>query len=220
MQTFLFIDGSRFLLLFRYEGSCPLVCATNNGLESNNGQIKKDWLDHRREKLSVFLQLVELKLREFSEASADKGFSLVPHPADSLWRTAVEELDKEKYDVCDVGNCPQGRSRWLVAEAGKPHMLRPSEYIAWFDNPSMFTSFEEYQRLILRDWFVVSMTENNFATCTCKTGLKEYRCIHSLCVEIFVGIAAVPQTVLPIRGPRRGRQIGRPPTVKGGYGTR
>ncbi|CAF3510305.1 unnamed protein product, partial [Rotaria sp. Silwood2] len=61
-------------LLYWYEGAVCLAPSTNNGLESLNGRIKKDYTLRNRLPLSAFLKTVERMLTDWSKDSEEKPF--------------------------------------------------------------------------------------------------------------------------------------------------
>ncbi|CAF1366929.1 unnamed protein product [Rotaria sordida] len=82
-------------LPYWYEGAACLVPSTNNGLESLNGRIKKDYTLRNRVALSAFLKTAERLLIDWSKDSEEKPFQLHITYKDDLKLSAYTWLQQQ-----------------------------------------------------------------------------------------------------------------------------
>lgn len=211
--------GSVTLLLFvfisRYEGIAGLIPSTNNGIESINGKIKQYWIGRRVEPVGDFLPKAVEMVRHSSWRSEELGFADIPEISKPLWKLANELGQSGAYTMVPLP-VAEGQLRRFVVSRRHEHVLSPQEFVQLMDNPEL-TNWPDFTQVLRRDWHVVTMLEADWATCSCGDGLKEYRCRHSVAVEIAIGKVEVPENVLALPGgvPRK---RGRPKKVMGGYG--
>ncbi|CAF1292511.1 unnamed protein product [Didymodactylos carnosus] len=196
-----FEDQWLLSLPFWYEGSANLSPSTNNGLESLNGKIKLMYTLRNKLSLSSFLQTAERMSYDWSLASANTPFAIQIEFTDDLAARAYQLLQKlDRTKVLHLGAASYvvpsseqktGTSLWVQYYHS---MSRNSynEFIDWLNSARLV----DFSRL----------TPPLF--CSCKYGLKEYSCVHSLGLLMMWDHRKVPQPL----GTRRGK--GRPKKVK------
>lgn len=201
--------------IFRYEGSAGLIPSSNNGIESINAQIKGTWLGRRLEAVGDFLPKVVEMVNYWSTRAEQLGIPQVPAISRSLWHEAYKLLTSDEYYMEELPQVPGQQPRFVISRK-QDHHLSPLEYAEFFDNPAIAT-WGDFTQVLQRDWHVVSVLPAGWATCSCRAGLKEYRCKHSVAVEVSIEHEVIPEDVLPLRGGVR-KRVGRPKKIMGGYG--
>ncbi|CAF1163702.1 unnamed protein product [Didymodactylos carnosus] len=196
-----FEDQWLFSLSFWYEGSANLSPPINNGLESLNGKIKQMYTLRNKLSLSSFLQTAERILYDWSLASVNTPFAIQTEFTNDLATRAYQWLQKlDRTKVLHVGAAS------YVVPSSEPKM-GTSLWVQYYQSMS-WNSYGEFT-----DWLnsarlvdFSSLTLPLF--CSCKYGLKEYSCVHSLGLIMMWDHRKVPQVL----GIRRGK--GHPKKVK------
>ncbi|CAF1183662.1 unnamed protein product [Didymodactylos carnosus] len=196
-----FEDQWLLSLPFWYEGSANLSPSTNNGLESLNGKIKQMYTLRNKLSLSSFLQTAERMLYDWSLASANTPFAIQIEFTNDLATRAYQWLQKlDRTKVLHLGAAS------YVVPSSEPKM-GTSLWVQYYHS----MSWNSYGEFI--DWLnsarlvdFSSLTPSLFSSC--KYGLKEYSCVHSLGLIMMWDYRKVPQAL----GIRRGK--GRPKKVK------
>lgn len=209
--------------MFRFEGERVLAASTNNGVESANNRIKCDWTGHIREKFEVFLPAMEQMMAAWSRRSERKGFPEIPSIDLPLWDEAYKYTASQPNFIPiadDAADHDPNVLGYVVAAAATPGMS-PEQFLALVKSPS-FANFGAY-RVFLRSWHILkkeTVGAESFYTCSCRAGLKAFRCKHSVALDVKLDPDLdFPDTVIPLpinkkRGP------GRPKKSHGGFGGR
>lgn len=191
------------------------IPSTNNGLESLNAQIKVTWLGRRTEQTGDFMPIVIEMMQYWSKRVEELGFADVPAIEKPLWKEAHVLLQSDDLVIVPIP-VQDGQARRFVVSSKQDHVLSPDEYAALIKNP-MISTWGDYDQVIRWDWRVVTFLQQGWATCTCTVGLKQYRCRHSIAVEVREHLLSIPDDVKALPGGVKKRR-GRPPKMHGGYG--
>ncbi|CAF2610650.1 unnamed protein product [Rotaria sp. Silwood2] len=188
-------------LPYWYEGAACLAPSTNNGLESLNGRIKKDYTLRNRLPLSAFLKIAERMLIDWSKDSEEKPFQLHITYKDDLKLSAytwLQQLDKTQIlqmnanvYVIPSKNGNMSTTTW-VQQFHAMTWNNYDELVNWLNSARLISCLRLLPPLF----------------CTCRTGLKEYTCVHILGLLMLWGSQPMPQLI----GKRKGK--GRPKKVK------
>lgn len=190
--------------------------STNNGVESINGLIKTYFTGRRTEPVGDLMPKLMKAVGYFSTRSDENNFAVIPDVPRPLWRETYKLLKAKQHFMTELVVPGVDVRRFAVGRKGG-HILSPVEFINEFDRPAIAT-WGDFSKVLLRDWFVVTVLREGWATCTCHDGLKEYRCAHSMSVDVKLGMAKIPQEVMDLPGGGPAKK-GRPRKVPtGGFG--
>lgn len=203
-------------IYYRYEGAAAFLPSTNNGLESLNAQIKVTCqLGRRTEQTGDFMPIVVAMMEYWSKRISELGFADVPAISTALWKEAHALLQCDDLVIVPLP-IRQGLPERFVVSSKKEHILLPEEYASLIEHPRIY-SWGDYHQVLRWDWRVVTLLPEGWATCTCTDGLKQYRCRHSIAVEVRINRLAIPDDVKELPGGVK-RRRGRPAKMHGGFG--
>lgn len=160
------------------------------------------------------MPIVVEMMEYWSKRVSELGFSEVPDIGKPLWKEAYALLQADDLVIVPL-QVVEGMPRRFVVSSKKDHVLSPEEYAALIEDPRIST-WGDYHQVLRWDWRVVTLLPQGWATCTCTEGLKQYRCRHSVAVEVREELLSIPDDVLPLPGGVK-RRPGRPPRMEGGF---
>lgn len=181
-----------------------------------NAQIKKTWLGRRREPVGEFLaKAIEMLGYWSSKRSVEFTFAEVPFIDKPLWKDTNDLIKADSHTFVPLPAVDGQSRRYAITSRTSP-LLSAEEYARMMDHPEIGT-WGDYAQILLREWHLVTILPERWATCTCSVGLKQYRCRHSVFVEVSLGMLSVPEDVQELPGGAQ-RKRGRPKKATGGFG--
>ena len=199
----------RFYLSFsshsRYEGSALNLPSTNNGCESFNAKVKRQYTMRKKLHLTSFLPKIELMLEEWSKHSEKGPFAVCT----SI--TSSTEIDAYRW-IKDIDHSPiyHWYDNFYVVPSSNTQ-ISPSTWLNTYIscNWDTFDDFLVWQQSC---WLVVPLE-----SCTCPVGLKCYSCKHSVGLGILFNLYQINDKARVEQLGKR-KQKGRAKKVTTAYG--
>ncbi|CAF1306954.1 unnamed protein product, partial [Rotaria sordida] len=175
-------------LCYWYEGAARFTPSSNNGLESLNGRIKQHYTMRNKLPLAPFLQLAEKMLVDWSTNNVQQPFQ--------LHLTINNDLDVKAYDwinKVDRNEILQLDAFTFVVPSKEPQMNIRSWINCLYS--MTWSSYEHFKQWLgsARLLNYSNMLPPIF--CSCKYGLKEYSCIHTIGLMMIWGVRPIPQLI-------------------------
>ncbi len=179
--------------------------STNNGCESFNAKIKRQYTLRNKLQLSAFLPKVESMLADWSKHSETNPFSTCT-PITSDCEIAAYKWAKD----IDRSSIHHWYGNFYVVPSSNAQ-ISPQSWLDIYISRRWLT-FNDFLVWQQSCWLVVPLE-----SCTCPIGLKVYSCKHSVGLAIIFNLFQVHDKarVEPL-GKRRGK--GRPKRITTAYG--
>lgn len=201
-----------------FEGAAVGYPSTNNGLESTNAVIKREFSMRERMPVGQFLKKVVHLVRHWSEKRNPDSinctpFTEIPNISLQLWTAAYQWAVADK-PIIQRPHGTDGCKQYFVAASTAAGPITEKQLSIFLKMSGKWRTFDDFRKQKFGIWMIViNNIQLDQSTCTCPPFLKSLQCKHIVGMYIRLKLLPVPPEAKQIpMGQKRKR--GRPAKAK------
>lgn len=198
-----------------FEGAAEFVPSHNNGVESHNSNIKRNYTMRKRLPLNQFFDAVNEMVLAASKklSNGDRQITSEPTISKQILMRGVELEVKgmKNFKAKDQGE--KDAIAFLVPSEG---CATPTRNHYKYLEQKQWVSFDEYIQQAFNQFYLVHLSKSNWkcsSTCSCPSFFKQNICKHVIALPIRENLYKVPSSLNPQTLANHKKKPGRPPSA-------